>query len=157
MTDLQGCRLWSHPPELEEMELSKTQKALVGTGLTGPGLDSEIALQTKSQPQLHCAGFDERQLRMLKAQIRNKRADFHEIIDQAVNAVNLSGQLSTAELLVTGGSFHSAATGGSHTQKYGSSTMQVEIMGDSGGDTDQAIGHYASTADSINCDVVTWI
>ena len=104
MTDLQGCRLWSHPPELEEMELSKTQKALVGTGLTGPGLDSEIALQTKSQPQLHSAGFDERQLRMLKAQIRNKRADFHEIIDQAVNAAASgdSVQLSTAEFLQQG-------------------------------------------------------
>ena len=141
MTDVQGCRLWVHPPDLAEMELSKAQKTLVGTGFTGPSIDSGDVQLTGEQSKQHCAGFNERQLRMLKAQIRDKRAGFHEIIDQAVNAATLSGQLSS-------GSFRRTGTGESHRPKC----IGQAVERDCEGNVDLTID--GDTAETKHSDVV---
>ncbi len=53
------------------------QMDLVGTGYGGPPVDLD---KTRASG----LALDERQLRMLKAQVRAKRADFLEVVDRAV-------------------------------------------------------------------------
>ena len=87
MTQLQGCQLWDHPANLAEVELSKEQHDLVGRGFAGPSADLEgERLLSPEQKILCCGGFDERQLRMIKAQLMHKLPDFHNVIDRAVAA-----------------------------------------------------------------------
>jgi hypothetical protein len=67
LTALQGCRLWHHPSWLEEVELSKEQGDLVGSGIAGPPTSGSPEEGTWS------SGYDLRQLRMLKAQVHPAR------------------------------------------------------------------------------------
>ena len=69
ITSLQGCQLWSHPKEVEETELSKEQSDLVGKGSVGPAASIGGVVLTAEQQALCRCGFDERQLRMLKAEV----------------------------------------------------------------------------------------
>jgi len=96
LTSLQGCRIWDHPSTLTEVELSRAQAELVGLGYTGPSVDRNVAARqpsllsansTLNKSSQQSCGFDERQLRMLKAQVQHYRADFHEIIDRAIDAL----------------------------------------------------------------------
>ena len=87
MTALQGCQLWNHPADLAEVALSKEQRDLVGRGFAGPSADLEgERLLSPEQKTRCCGGFDERQLRMIKAQLMHKLPDFHNVIDRAVAA-----------------------------------------------------------------------
>ena len=90
LTKLQGCQLYNHPDDLAEVELSREQITLVGKGYSGPPAALGGVMLTEEQKFLCRGGLDERQLRMLKAEVRNKRAEMHEIIDRAVG---LSGEL----------------------------------------------------------------
>lgn len=47
-------------------------------------LDSAAAATTTPDSRVCCDGLDEQQLRMLKALVRHRAPDFHEIIDRAV-------------------------------------------------------------------------
>ena len=68
ITGLQGCQLWSHSSDLVEVALSKEQSSMVGRGCVGPPVDLGGVALTAEQ-QARCGrGFDERQLRMLKAE-----------------------------------------------------------------------------------------
>jgi serine/threonine protein kinase len=86
LTALQGCQLWNHPRDLAEAGLSDNQRCLMGMGCAGPPVDLEGAALTTEQQRLCSQGLDERQLRMLKAQVRYYLPHFHEIIDRAVAA-----------------------------------------------------------------------
>ena len=87
-TKLQGCRLWDNPTDLQEAELSQGQKELIGKGCVGPAVDIGGVSLSLEQKELCTKGFDERQLRMLKAQIRAKMPDFHEVIDRAISSAS---------------------------------------------------------------------
>ena len=85
LTSIQGCQLWEHPADLPEAELTRGQMDLVGKGYTGPAVDIDGVHLTPDQRE-RCAkgGFDELQLRQLKAQVRHRLPDIHELIDRAV-------------------------------------------------------------------------
>jgi YD repeat-containing protein len=70
ITDLQGCRLWDHPTDLEEAPLTKGERELIGTGCAGPPVDLRGQVLTEEQRHNCTGGLDERQLRMLKAQVK---------------------------------------------------------------------------------------
>ena len=89
-TKLQGCRLWDHSKDLMEIDLSSDQKELIGKGYVGPAVDLGGVSLSLEQKKLCSQGFDERQLRMLKAQVRAKLADFHDVIDRAVGHASAS-------------------------------------------------------------------
>ena len=85
LTSVQGCQLWDHPVDLQEAPLTRGQMDLVGKGCAGPPVDIDSVALTPEQ-RARCAreGLDERQLRHLKAQVRHRLADIHELIDRAV-------------------------------------------------------------------------
>ena len=91
LTSVQGCQLWEHPADLPEAKLTKGQMDLVGKGYTGPPVDLDGVKLTLDQKE-HCTkgGFDELQLQHLKAQVRHKLADIHELIDRAVFTASAS-------------------------------------------------------------------
>ena len=65
MTSIQGCQLWNHSSDLKGVDLSREQKALIGKGFTGPQALEAVRQEGVSRS----AGFDEKQLQMLKAQV----------------------------------------------------------------------------------------
>ena len=97
LTKLQGCQLWNHPADLPPLALTKEQASLIGKGYTGPPVDLN-GIQLTSVQRAQCAkGFDEQQLRMLKAEVRAQRSAFHEIIDRAVDRAAEVGQGQPSE------------------------------------------------------------
>ena len=88
LTRLQGCQLWNHPRDLAEMNLTDEQKTLIGKGCTGPPVNLDGKLSKRALGLSSASTFDERQLRMLKAEIHAQRQAFHEIIDRAVFRCN---------------------------------------------------------------------
>jgi serine/threonine protein kinase len=83
LTKLQGCQLYNHPHDLSEVDLSREQSVLLGKGCAGPPSELGGVTLTEEQKSNCRCGLDERQLRMLKAEVRQKRADMFEIIDRA--------------------------------------------------------------------------
>ena len=84
LTKIQGCQLYDHPPDLPGEELSKEQSGLVGKGFAGPPVNLGGVVLTAEQRISCSSGLDMLQLKMLKAEVRKKRADMHEAIDRAV-------------------------------------------------------------------------
>ena len=74
LTALQGCRLWSYPAGLAEAELSREQQDLLGKGYAGPAVALDgIPLTKEQQERCRVGGWDERQLRMLKAMVCHQK------------------------------------------------------------------------------------
>lgn len=92
----------------ETCALECLQMNLVGTGYSGPPLDLNKAELTAEERQKNCWGLDERQLRMLKAQVRAKRADFLEVIDRAVAIREEQIRYHQANLAASGKTVHRA-------------------------------------------------
>ena len=118
LTSLQGCQMWNHPQDLEEVALSKEQRALIGFGYAGPAVALDGIGLTENQLR-RCAvgGLDERQLRMLKAEIRYHLPSFHEIIDRAISIRVRRGSTIPGEFGGLGGA---SGCGGSGVIQVGS-------------------------------------
>ena len=86
LTRLQGCQLWNHSSDLQGIELTKTQKDLKGKGCVGPPVCLDGVVLNSEQKQYCLEGFSETQLCMLKAQVRAKKVDIHEIIDRTMGS-----------------------------------------------------------------------
>jgi hypothetical protein len=85
ITRLQGCQLWSHHVDLQGIPLTHEQESLIGKGCGCPAVDLNAVPLSQDQKKLCHGGLDRSQVQMLKAQIRAKKSDFHEIIDRAVD------------------------------------------------------------------------
>ncbi len=67
---VQGCKLWSHPDGLLDGPLPESLRGLVGKGCAGPPADIggyELAAEQRARCR---EGLDERQVAMLRAQVR---------------------------------------------------------------------------------------
>ena len=96
LTKLQGCQMWEHADDLQEVVLSKEQEALIGKGSTGPPVDLAGVQLSEEQKQRCAEGFDKKQLEMLKAEVRTKVPAFHEIIDRAASVGRATEKLGHA-------------------------------------------------------------
>ena len=156
LTSLQGCQMWNHPQNLEDVALSKEQQALIGLGCAGPAVALDgIALTENQLRRCAAGGLDERQLRMLKAEIRYHLPSFHEIIDRAIGIRARRGSVIAGALGGLGGP---SGMGGSGVMQVGTGlsgrldpgegssknvlSLQKQGPGESG--TESAVGISAS-------------
>ena len=85
LSEARCLQLWNHPGDLaaevaaERAELPPRLRELVGKGFAGPAVELEGVRLTDAQRAACGGGLDERQIRMLRAQVRRDRgADIRE-------------------------------------------------------------------------------